>query len=394
VKVKYEDIRLSENALKLIAHANIILDEYQNRYQLDLTLRQLYYQFVARGLLPNTVQSYKRLGQAVNDGRLMGLIDWDHIVDRTRTLRGINHYAGPRTFLKSMAYRFHRDKWKNQPTRPEIWIEKDAALGVVETVCARNQVDFFSCRGFTSQSEMRVAALRILDYLKKGQNLIIYHIGDHDPSGIDMSRDIEDRLRRYLKVERAAALAARLRQEADVVSKDYGYPNWAAMRRAVTPELARYVADMCAEKASRGFGAFRFERIALNMDQVRELDPPPNPAKLSDSRAQGYIARFGHQSWELDAMPPEYLRDLIQSQIERIRDEDLWALEVAKESRERNMLIEIGDNWDDVRGFLKSRRPNEPAAPAGHSTRGRASAPKSPPGADPGSQGPRQSPSG
>jgi hypothetical protein len=351
VKVKYEDVRLSANDKVLIRHANLILEEYQRRYQLNLTLRQLYYQFVARGLIENTVPAYKRLGNAVNKGRLAGLIDWNHIVDRTRGLRGYSTSETPEEFITDVAGGYLIDKWRMQRVRPEVWIEKDAALGVVDTVCHANQVEYFSCRGFTSQSEMRLAGLRILRRMKVGQTVVIFHVGDHDPSGIDMSRDIEDRLVRFIQVDREKYLIQQAVKAMDELAKSYGMTSFAELRDRTTIDYAPMV-EAEVRRVAEFMGEFRFERIALNMDQIQELNPPPNPAKLTDSRAKGYIEQFGYQSWELDAMPPEYLRNLIQDNISSVRDEYLWSRDRARETNERNMLKEIGARWEEVQDFL------------------------------------------
>lgn len=351
MKVKYEDVRLSANDKVLIRHANLILEEYQRRYQLNLTLRQLYYQFVARGLIENTVPAYKRLGNAVNKGRLAGLIDWNHIVDRTRGLRGYSTSETPEEFITDVAGGYLIDKWRMQRVRPEVWIEKDAALGVVDTVCHANQVEYFSCRGFTSQSEMRLAGLRILRRMKVGQTVVIFHVGDHDPSGIDMSRDIEDRLVRFIQVDREKYLIQQAVKAMDELAKSYGMTSFAELRDRTTIDYAPMV-EAEVRRVAEFMGEFRFERIALNMDQIQELNPPPNPAKLTDSRAKGYIEQFGYQSWELDAMPPEYLRNLIQDNISSVRDEYLWSRDRARETNERNMLKEIGARWEEVQDFL------------------------------------------
>jgi hypothetical protein len=81
--IKYKDFNFRSASLSVIELANSIIAEYQAQGY-DLTLRQLYYQFVARGIIPNSDAEYKKLGSVINDGRLAGLIDWDSITDRTR----------------------------------------------------------------------------------------------------------------------------------------------------------------------------------------------------------------------------------------------------------------------------------------------------------------------
>jgi hypothetical protein len=288
-KIKYQDQRFNAGSLEIIDAANEIIIEYMDR-GFDLTLRQLYYQFVARDLIANKQSEYKRLGSIINDARLAGLIDWDAIVDRTRNLRGLTHWENPRQIVGACIHNYRVDKWEDQPFRPEVWIEKDALVGVISGVCNKNDVDFFSCRGYTSQSELWSAGVRFARRFKYGQTPVIIHLGDHDPSGLDMTRDILFR------------------------------------------------AEMFAGES------VEVKRIALNMDQVKKYNPPPNPAKITDSRAAEYIARFGRESWELDALNPELLSDLVNKTIAEYRDNNLWDQAVRQESEGREQLQEIVNN--------------------------------------------------
>jgi hypothetical protein len=192
-KICYTPRRFSADSLEKIGQANNIIAEYQ-RLGFDLTLRQLYYQFVSRDLIPNKVREYQNLGKVINNARLAGLIDWDVITDRTRNLRGQAKWHSPSEIVEACAQQFKIDLWEGQDFRPEVWIEKDALIGVIEGTCNDNRVDYFSCRGYVSQSEMHDAAMRLKRYSRQGQTPVIIHLGDHDPSGIDMTRDITDRL--------------------------------------------------------------------------------------------------------------------------------------------------------------------------------------------------------
>jgi hypothetical protein len=196
-RIRYEKWAPKGESLAIISYANQIAIDYTNQGY-DLTLRQLYYQFVARDLLPNTQKSYDRLGQLVNRARLAGLLDWDYLVDRTRNIRSVSHWENPSDIIDTVSRQFRLDKWTDQPTRVEVWVEKEALAGVVQRVADRNDVAWFSCRGYVSQSEMWAAAQRLFGYIAAGQNVIVLHLGDHDPSGIDMTRDITDRLKMFL----------------------------------------------------------------------------------------------------------------------------------------------------------------------------------------------------
>jgi hypothetical protein len=283
--------RFNEGSQRLIEHANAIIGEYMADGYV-LTLRQLYYQFVARGLLPNRQKEYKRLGSVINDARLAGLIDWNAIEDRVRSLETIPHWDSPADILDSCANSFHFDRWRTQRTRVEVWVEKDALAGVVERACEARHVPYFACRGYTSQSAQWRASKRFARYLDEGQEVVVLHLGDHDPSGWDMTRDNGDRLDLFLE--------------------------------------------------SLG-GSIEFRRIALNTDQVKKYNPPPNPVKLTDSRSPDYKKRFGDQSWELDALDPKVIAALIHKNVEALVDEDAYDEMVAKEDKVRSRLSKLAD---------------------------------------------------
>lgn len=292
----YTDKKFQDATLVTIEVANQIIAEYQDQ-GFDLTLRQLYYQFVARGLLANTQQSYSKLGSILNDARLAGMVDWDCIEDRTRFVRQLSHWENPAEIVKACGEQFRVDRWADQEHRPEVWIEKDALVGVIEGVCQQNDIPFFSCRGYVSQSEMWGASQRLLKHLQEGQTPYIIHLGDHDPSGVDMTRDILGRLTLFLEHE--------------------GF----------------YASD----------GAYQVDRIALTMAQVRKYNPPPNPAKFTDSRARGYVAEYGRESWELDALDPKTLAGLIQKTISGLRDDDLWEASNVKQDHGREILQQTAE---------------------------------------------------
>lgn len=297
-KICYTPKRFAPKALAVIKQANEIIAEYQAAGY-DLTVRQLYYQFVSRDLIPNKDAEYGKLSSIISTARLAGLIDWLAIVDRTRYLRSNSHWDNPAGVISSAASSYARNKWAKQPCRVEVWVEKDALIGVVGRICKQLDVPYFSCRGYTSASEMWAAGQRLIGYTDDAQEPVILHLGDHDPSGRDMSRDIKDRL-----------------------------------------EL--FTGD-----------AIRFERLALNMDQVEQYDPPPNPAKITDSRAAAYIAEFGDKSWELDALEPSVLSDLIETSVYGLRDEDLWEKEEQLEDEERVGLLLAATNWESVQEYIR-----------------------------------------
>lgn len=291
-RIKYKDFNFSAATLALIETCNRIIADYTAQ-GFRLTLRQLYYQLVSRDVIPNKQTEYKRLGSIVNDGRLAGLIDWAAIEDRTRNLEKLSAWKNPAEIVQTCAQQFHVDMWVDQSYRPEVWIEKDALVGVIEGVCNELDVPFFSCRGYTSQSEMWVGAMRLNRYAGLQQTPVIFHLGDHDPSGKDMTRDIQDRLRLFM-------------------------------------------------------GGVKLERLALNMDQVEQYNPPPNPAKTTDSRYAGYIAEFGRESWELDALEPTVLAALIRTAVERLIDRRKWNARLRYKKESRKQLAAVAAKWISI----------------------------------------------
>jgi len=306
-KICFEQKEFRQNTLALIDKCNVILERY-DAAGFDMTVRQVYYQLVAADEIENSEKSYNKIQGLLNDARLAGLVDWDFIVDRTRSLRKLSAWNSPQHILENSHSGFRIDKWASQSFRPEVWIEKDALVGVFERVCNELQVPVMSCRGYASLSVMFEAGQRRFnEYIEGDQTPYILHFGDHDPSGIDMSRDIVDRV---------------------ALLTDASYP------------------------LSMKIGKPEFVRLALNMNQVDQYQPPPNFAKLSDTRAKKYVDRFGKSSWELDALEPTVLSNLVRENILAIRDEDSWLEAVAEENHHKETLSRIAENYDEIEQFL------------------------------------------
>jgi len=291
MRIKYLKWNASASSLTIVDKANEIIEEYAEQGY-DLTLRMLYYQFVSRDMIPNTQESYGRLGSIITKARDSGMIDWDVIKDRGRSLYGHTHYPDGSTFVRSFANRFHSDLWQDQDRRIQVWVEKEALADVVARAANAWDVDYFACKGYMSASSIWEMGRWMV---RMGGDWLVLHLGDHDPSGIDMSRDIEERLRRYT-----------------TPLDDEERPN------------------------------LEVRRIALNMDQVEQYDPPPNPAKVTDSRAEKYIDEYGDSSWELDALEPSVIVDLISEHIEaEISDREAFEAQQEFQSATREKLSKL-----------------------------------------------------
>lgn len=288
-KICYVEKRFNSSTKPIIAKSIEILEEYA-RDGIAITLRTLYYRLVALNIIANKQTEYDRLSYIISDARLAGLIDWNYLIDRTRHLNDLEHFADGKDALKRLAAWYHIDFWANQEYRPEVWVEKDTAIGTVDRICQSFDVPYFSCRGFTSQSEMWRAGCRLARHVEGGQIPIILHFGDHDPSGKDMTRDVMKRLEMYM-------------------------------------------------------GGVELERLALNMDQIHKYAPPPNPVKLTDSRSAGYIASYGRESWELEALDPKVIVDLIDAKLRELIDWDTWNADIKRKETTKKRLEALAKRW-------------------------------------------------
>ena len=284
-KIKYKEMQIRKTGLALIEQVNAVIELYEQQGY-SLTLRQVYYQLVSKNIIPNSEKSYDNLGNLINNGRLAGLIDWTAIEDRTRYVRALNHWDSPQDIIESAAYSYRIDLWQGQYYYVEVWVEKDALIGIVEQTANRYDIPCFSCRGYGSASEYWNAAQRIREQNQFGRDCVILHLGDHDPSGIDMTRDITDR-------------------------------------------LSMFGADV------------HIERIALNMPQIEQYTPPPNPAKTTDSRSGEYIKRYGVNSWELDALEPKMLDRLISDNITKYIDMNKFENAKIRQDQEKKKILNI-----------------------------------------------------
>ncbi len=290
MKKCFKEFNFRAATLAVIEQANNIIRKYQDDGY-DLTLRQLYYQFVARDLIPNNQSEYNKLGRVVSNGRLAGLIDWDAIKDRTRSMHQNYHEVNPEKAIQYTADCYAIDTRKTQDVYLEAWVEKEALVGVIERACREIDIPWFACKGFVSLSSLYEAARRCLRV--GGKEVVILHLGDHDPSGVDMTRDNRERMEMF-----GVNLTLR--------------------------------------------------RIALNMDQVEQYNPPPNFAKLTDSRGSGYVEKYGNKAWELDALDPPVLNSLIIDTAAEYTDEAKRDLLIEKQETEKGLLELASERWDDI----------------------------------------------
>lgn len=316
--------RFTPEARALVDRAVQIVTRYQSQ-GLRMTLRQLYYQLVTTNTIKNEEKQYKRLSAILSDARLMGLLDWSAIEDRIRRPQVPLEFTDLDHRIQVALDNYRLPRWADQPRYCELWVEKDALSGVLAPLASEYHVPLMVNRGYSSQSAMYDSSKRFLeaafgekkvpyvsleDYFqrmedpadkKKGKGvsnvfmldhdklpkqkkeLYLLYLGDHDPSGEDMVRDIEER-------------------------------------------LSMYGCELVVKK------------VALTMDQVEEHDPPPNPAKMTDPRAAEYVDKHGATSWEVDALPPDVLDATIRAELDEIVDKELMDEVIEREEKDKALL--------------------------------------------------------
>jgi hypothetical protein len=302
--IQYRKYRPQAGARVVIDQANTIIADAEADGWHSMTLRQLYYQFVSRGFIPNAVSEYKRLGRIITDARYGGLVSWTAIEDAGRNSYHFPENPTAEQVLNGIERKLTIDPWANQDTYVEVWVEKQALESTIARPAGRLNTPYMACKGYLSASEAWRASLRFQRAIAKGKNPVLLHLGDHDPSGIDMTRDNGDRLAEFLG------------------------------------------------------GRIEVRRIALNMDQVEQYSPPPNPAKEDDSRYPRYKAEYGDESWELDALRQNTIGDIITENLRSFINQEKWYADMAEQARRREPLAKLKALWPDVEDLvMRTDRP-------------------------------------
>jgi hypothetical protein len=272
---------------ELVALVNKILDDAKGE---KLTLRQIYYKLVVLKAFENTVNNYKTLSSRLVLAREKGDVDDRRIEDRARQVRGgdwsfrlpEDYYEDHETAFRDCWKDYSRPFWLDQPHYVEVFIEKDSLSSPVSS--AANEYNVVTCvnRGYASYSYINEAVKRInraifIDSDNPRTPHILY-LGDHDPSGNDMVRDLEARLRKY---------------------------------GLECPEDFQIV-----------------EKIGVTQSQIQELNLPTIPIskikQKSDKRSKKFMDEFGKETVELDVFDNEQLKSLVKTAIEAYIDPEIW----------------------------------------------------------------------
>lgn len=314
--------------------------EYYEEIDIKLTNRQLYYQLVGKAFIPNAMEIYKRICTFLTDLRYCGLVDWDSIEDKARVPKKHSEWKNVSDLIRSATYAYRLPRWQDQDYYVEMYCEKEAGVNVLETISEKYHMYFGFNKGYSSASAMYDLACRIQEQIAAGKSVIILYFGDHDPSGLDMVRDIKDRIIEFLQ---GGCVTDDMRNkfsseffQSKCEKPGSPYYNW--NEEEWTPYFEEWLSEIFIDSI------FNFEvvPVALTTDQVKQYNPPPNPAKITDPRAKEYIREHGSVSWELDAIDAIELRRLAEDAVLNYLDMKKYNVWVAREKKEIKALSDFG----------------------------------------------------
>jgi hypothetical protein len=349
MRVTFRNPRLSSANKERLAIINGIIREYQAQ-GLVLTLRQLYYQLVSRDVIPNKLSEYAKLSTLLKEGRMAGIVDWEAIEDRLRVPYTPASWDSPADIMDTVINQYKKPRMAGQDNYLEVWVEKDALSGVLKRVTSKYHVPILVNRGYSSASAMFDSYNRFRTALQAGQAVTVLYLGDYDPSGVDMIRDIYDR-----PLEMLVAMAEEFMQEA---WEHFFNTEWLGSALDAKDDLYNeYYEDESLfdndpeydEPSFDNFNVFRalikrrfkVVSIALTREQITQYNPPPNPAKKTDPRAKDFIKKHGSQSWEVDALRPEVLNTILTDAIESRIDLSKYEVILEEEKSDKRKLVTL-----------------------------------------------------
>jgi len=309
----YERYRPEDKTVALLHKIIDIIKEYQAA-GLTMTLRQLFYQLVSRDEIQNTKNEYKRLGEIVSKARRGGILDWLAVEDRIRIPFMPPEFSGLTNLIDSAVESYRLPRLHGQDRYVELWVEKDALAGVLAPIANEYHVPLMVNRGYSSTSAMKEAGERVRSQVNAigCDDVTILYLGDFDPSGEDMVRDIQVRLDEYVN----SGTIFKLNEKTKKWEAEASHARAIRLRRT----------------------SVEVEKLALTMEQIQQYKPPPNVAKPTDSRYAAFVKKHGHSSWEVDALPPTVLRDLIVERLDDLIDAKLVAKIKKQEELDKKRL--------------------------------------------------------
>jgi len=312
----------------LYTHISNTVNLYMKK-KIKLSNRQLYYRLVGKDLIPNFIEIYKRVCKFLTDCRYGGYIDWDAIEDRGRVPKRKSQWNTVQDLIDSAVNSYRLPRWKDQEYYVELYCEKEAMDSVLRPITDKYHIYFGYNKGYCSASTIYDIAKRVKTQIEKGKKVKVLYLGDHDPSGLDMIRDVEQRIKEFLIIwldDYFWKTECENKESDWYKTYEHGHDGWRNY----------FEQDYINEK-------FEVIHVALTTDQIKQYNPPPNPAKFTDPRANDYVSMHGKISWELDSIEPEILMQLTEDAILKYLDIDKYNKWLKKENKDIKKLVDFGE---------------------------------------------------
>ena len=265
----------------LIDAARGILDQQQ-----PMTIRQLFYQLVSKGLMPNEHKHYQKVSRIMTKARDDGRVPFEYITDRSRPKYSSSVFENVADYAETVRVAYRKDYWITQPYYVEVWTEKDAIIGSIEPVTNDLGVTVRVGRGFLSTTRAHEIAQHFQTISKP---IRCFYLGDHDPSGRVIETDLFNRIVEY------------------------------------------------------GGGDFELTRVAIFKRDIATYKLPPLRIKDTDTRAESFRRKHGKDCVELDAFPADMLRWRLRNRIEDLLDKEAWERQKKVEAIEIDCIKRFGD---------------------------------------------------
>lgn len=282
---------MQRKSLAIIEQVQKVVSEYD----IALSLRQIYYQLVARQIIKNEEKEYRKLSRLCVIARNEELLPEEAFADRLRVVDQPDTWIDLKGFFETVERAYRKSLWQNQPKYIEIWTEKDALRGVFNPITDKYDVPLLVARGQVSRTAIYQASERFKERVKEGKKCHLFYFGDFDPSGLSIYRSLCERLS---DMEVAFQLT------------------------------------------------LEFERIALTSEQIAEYNLPQDPAKRKDPNYDKFVAEYGNNVVELDSLPPDVLQRLIEDTIKSCIDFEKLQEVQKTEKKEKDKLISIISELD------------------------------------------------
>lgn len=276
---------ITKKTTDLIQAANEVLSAEH-----PMTIRQLFYRLVSILNLNNCRADYQKLSRVMTQARESGEIDPEWIVDRSKPEIIPNVWEDVRGYLKTVSRGYKRNYWRDQPHYTEVWIEKDSLTGSIDETIEELGITLRTHRGYGSTTKkLEIASL--FDSIDKP--MTIFYIGDFDPSGVDIERDLLQKVKRYMKSDRRIIL----------------------------------------------------KRLGILREDIEQFNLPPLRVKERDPRAKGFCQAYGTDVVEADALPPTELRSRIKEAVTSLIYYDRWNRNVSVEEAEFESIRSFVENY-------------------------------------------------